>query len=87
MRMQEAQIRALRIKQEEIDKFRKEQEELQRKELLRQEIEKNKSHFVMSNANNAAPTFQSSPKKVIQPPLIVEENKEYQRESINQGGQ
>jgi hypothetical protein len=34
-----------------VERFRVEQEELQRKEMMRREIEKNKSHFVMSTSD------------------------------------
>ena len=37
------------MKQEEVERFRVEQEEIQRKEMIRREIEKNKSHFVISS--------------------------------------
>jgi hypothetical protein len=33
-----------------VERFRVQQEEIQRKEMMRREIEKNKSHFVISSS-------------------------------------
>ena len=65
-----------------MERFRVEQEEIQRKEMIRREIEKNKSHFVISSnsgprAEMEAPKFQPVPQRIERSHLIVEESKEY----------